>query len=124
MEEVTTMKKIIDLEKRGWDALSKEGNAAVDFYHPLLLDDAVFLFPGGLRIEGKEEILRSFAGQPWKYNKIEDPKVSKFAENISVLTYRVSAKREGDDAYQAWISSVYIVIDGDWKLGYHQHTLA
>ena len=118
------MKKIMDLEKRGWSALSMEGNAAVDFYHSLLLDDAVFLFPGGLRIEGKEDILESFVGKPWISYEIEDPKVSKLAENISVLTYRVNAKREGEDVYQAWISSIYILVGGDWKLGYHQHTLA
>jgi len=118
------MEKIIDIEKRGWDALSKEGNAAVDFYHSLLLDDAVFLFPGGLRMEGKVEILGSFASQPWKSYQIENPKVSKLAENVSVLTYYVKAKREGDDPYQAWISSIYILVNGDWKLGYHQHTAA
>jgi ketosteroid isomerase-like protein len=118
------MKKIIDLEKRGWDALSTEGEAAAVFYSSMLLDDAVFLFPGGMRIEGKEDILASFAAQPWNSYQIEDPKVSKPAEGISVLTYRVTAEREGGDIYKALISSTYIVVDGDWKLGHHQHTLA
>jgi len=123
MEEVTTMKMIIDLEKRGWEALSSERNRAIDFYRSILLESSVFLFPGGMRLEGKRRILESFASQPWKSYQIEEAKVSKFADNVSVLTYRVIAKREGDDAYQAWISSIYILVDGDWKLGFHQHTL-
>ena len=116
--------KIIDLEKRGWDALSMEGEAAAVFYGSMLLDDAAFLFPGGMRIEGKEDILESFAVQPWDSYQIEDPQVSSLAEGISVLTYRVIAEREGSDTYKALISSIYILVDGDWKLGHHQHTLA
>lgn len=116
--------EITALEMRGWDALTTEGSAATDFYRSMLLDDAVFLFPGGLRIEGREDILDSFAAQPWNSYQIEDPRVSKPADGISVLTYRVTAEQEGSDTYKALISSIYILVEGDWKLGHHQHTLA
>ena len=35
------VKKLIELEERGWRALSSGGNAATEFYGALLADDAV-----------------------------------------------------------------------------------
>ena len=118
------MQEIINLERQGWDALSSEGEAAVDFYDSILLEDAVMLFPGGMRVEGKAAILESFGSQPWKSYEIIEPKVAELADTVSVLSYRVTAEREGSESYSALISSTYILCDGEWKLGHHQQTLA
>lgn len=116
------MQVIVELEKRGWEALSAGGEAAAEFYGNLLLDDAVMLFPGGMRIKGKASILDSLGELPWSSYRMDDTRVARPAENVAVLTYEVTAKREGGDPYKALISSTYISVDGSWKLAHHQQT--
>jgi uncharacterized DUF497 family protein len=41
MKGVTTMQELIDLEERGWQALSSEGEAGKSFYSSVLHNDAV-----------------------------------------------------------------------------------
>jgi hypothetical protein len=117
------MQEIIDLEIKGWEALSIEGDAAYKFYESVLLDNAIMLFPGGMKIHGKMNILRSFGSQPWKSFQIEEPQVTALADGLAVLTYVVTARREGGDLYHVLISSLYILVEGTWKLGHHQHSV-
>lgn len=116
------MKSILEIEKQGWRALSSEGSAATDFYQTVLSKDAIMLFPGGLRLEGKESVLASLAAQPWKSFQLEEPRVVRVAEGVEVLTYKVSAQREGSPPYEALVSSTYTQLDGSWRLAVHQHT--
>ena len=85
-------------------------------------DDATIVFSGGIRISGKEKILESLATQPWKSFQIEDPQVISLSENAEVVVYRVTAQREGSEAYVAFISSTYVLNNGTWKLILHQQT--
>ncbi len=117
------MQEIIDLEKQGWQALSVQGDAAIAFYAAILLENAVMLFPGGLRIAGKANILASFGAQPWKSFKLENLQVAQLGKDVVVLTYEVTARREEQEPYHALISSLYLGVEGAWKLGLHQHTL-
>lgn len=116
------MQDLIELEEQGWQALSSEGEASKNFYSSILHNDAVMLFPGGMFIRGKENILASLAVQPWKSFQIEEPQVILLSENAGVLTYRVTAQREGGNPYMALISSTYTRSDGAWKLILHQQT--
>lgn len=116
------MQELIELEEEGWRALSSEGNAGKKHYESVLHDDAVMLFPGGMRIEGKGQILASLAAQPWQRYQIEAPKVITLSEDAALLIYRVTAQREGQDPYEALISSAYVRSSGQWKLVFHQQT--
>jgi len=42
------MKKLFELERQGWDAISRKGDAGKRFYESILREGAVMLFPGGL----------------------------------------------------------------------------
>jgi len=116
------MQDLIELEEQGWQALSSEGEASKKFYSSVLCDDAIMLFPGGILMNGKEEILASLAAQPWRSFQIEELQVIFLSENAGVLIYRVTAQREGSAPYVALISSTYIRSDGTWKLILHQQT--
>ena len=107
---------LLQLEEQGWRALSLEGNAGKKFYSSLLADDAVMLFPGGMFIWGKEEILRSIGSQPWRTFQIEEAQVIPLSESSSSVAYKVTAQREGGDPYTALVSSTYSLQQGDWKL--------
>jgi len=117
------MQDLIDLEKRGWKALTASREAAAEFYESVLLDNAMMLFPGGIRLEGKARILESFEDQPWKSYEMKKTSVTRPADNVRVLTYYVTARREEGDPYEALISSTYVQAEGTWKMALHQQTL-
>lgn len=114
--------ELIELEKRGWRALATEGDAAGQFYAAVLREDAVMLFPGGLRIAGRDRILGSLGTQPWKSFEIEAPQVISLTSNAAVLAYSVVAQREGGAPYRALVSSTYVHAEGAWRLVIHQQT--
>ncbi len=113
---------MIELEKQGWEALSKGRDVARGFYESLFLNETVMAFPGGMMVGGKEKILSSIDSQPWKFFQIEDSQVISLSENASAIVYKVTAKREGSDPYIALISSMYTCRNGQWKLALHQQT--
>jgi hypothetical protein len=80
------------------------------------------VFPGGIRISGKEQILESFSSQPWESFQIMEPNVLSIDESVKTITYKVTAKRPNSDPYHAIISSTYVKIEDAWKLVHHQHS--
>lgn len=116
------MQDLIELENLGWQALSSPGEAGKKFFKSVLRDDAVMLFPGGMLIAGKENILNSLAAQPWDSFQIEEPQVIALSENSKALLYKVTAQREGSEPYIALINSTYVFGDGTWWLVLHQQT--
>jgi len=46
------MQEMVDVEIMDWEALSISGNAAKGFYDNVLLENAVMVFPGGMRVSG------------------------------------------------------------------------
>jgi hypothetical protein len=118
---VTGMRELLDLEEQGWRALSTEGDAGKKFYASILREDAVMLFPGGMRIEGRDSILDSLGAQPWQSFRIDNPKVTSLGERAATLTYQVTAQRKCGEPYVALVSSTY-VRDKTWQLVIHQQT--
>lgn len=115
------MRELVDLEEQGWRALATEGDAGKKFYESVLRQDAVMLFPGGLRIEGRDRILESLGTQPWQSFRIENSKVISLSEGVAAVTYQVTAERQGSNPYVALVSSTY-VRSKTWQLVIHQQT--
>jgi uncharacterized glyoxalase superfamily protein PhnB len=119
---VDTLAVLLDLEERGWQALSTDAATARAFYADVLAEQAVMVFPGGMVLEGKAAILDSL-GEPWARHKISDPHVVNAASDTAILTYVVTAQRDGQDEYRARIASTYLREDAAWRLVFHQHTV-
>jgi Domain of unknown function (DUF4440) len=115
------MHELIELEQRGWRALSSADDTGKNFYGSVLREDAVMVFPGGMRIVGREDILRSLAAQPWDSFEMEDAAVISFTSRCAAVVYAVRAQRKGSAPYSALISSTY-VLDKSWQLVLHQQT--
>jgi hypothetical protein len=115
------MDELVDLERQGWTALSTEGDAGRQFYASVLREDAVMLFPGGLCIMGREDILQSLGTVPWETFEIDRPEVIAITPEVAALVYRVVAQRRGSGSYRALVSSTY-VRGSDWQLVVHQQT--
>lgn len=113
---------VADLERRGWEVLSTGPSEARSFYGAILADDAQMLFPRGMRLVGKGEILETMGGPPWASFEISDTQVVDLSETAQTITYKVVAQRQGADPYRALISSTYAVRSGEWRLVVHQHT--
>jgi hypothetical protein len=117
------MRELIELEEQGWRALSTEGDTGRKFYASVLREDAVMLFPGGMRVAGRDRILQSLGSQPWDSFHIENPVVVPLSANAATVVYTATARREGKEPYIALISSTY-VHDRTWQLVVHQQTPA
>lgn len=116
------MDELIELEERGWRALSTAGDAGRKFYASVLRDDALMLFAGGMRIAGRQRILESLGAQPWKSFQIERPELISLSAEAAVLVYSVTAQREEVKPYRALVSSTYVREQGAWRLVVHQQS--
>jgi hypothetical protein len=112
---------LIDLERRGWQALSSTPEAAVAFYEQVLDDEVTMLLPGGAVLADRTSILDSMAGQPWSAHRLEDFRVLQLTTDTAIITYSVHAERNST-SYSALMSSVYVRRPEAWKLAFHQQT--
>lgn len=118
------MNELIKMERKGWEALSSSKEASQNYYNSILHQDAMMMFPGGMQVKGKENILKSISSQPWYSFEIKNTQIISVSNQVKILTYRVNAQRKGSDLYEALISSTYILVDNKWKLIFHQQTPA
>ena len=119
--ELTGEQDLIELERQGWAALAADAETATAFYRELLAPDAVMLFPGGLRLHGRETILATMDAPPWESHALTEVAVTRPSDEVGVVSYVVGAVR-GGKPYAALVSSHYLKTDGGWRLYFHQHT--
>jgi hypothetical protein len=111
---------VLTLEEEGWRALSSDAGA--DYYRTHLTDDALMVFPFGV-LTREQSIEAIEAAPPWASYRIDEPRVVLLTEDSALVTYRATARREGDPTgYRAWITSVFVNRDGTWKLALHQQS--
>jgi hypothetical protein len=116
------VEELFELEERGWQALSTGQEEAREFYRPLLSEDSTMVFPGELRLTGKESILASMGALPWVSFRLTDYQALSLPEGGGMVIYRVTAQREGSEPYRALVSSLYLKRQGRWNLVFHQQT--
>ena len=110
-----------ELERRGWRALTTDAASATAFYRDVLDDEVRMLFPGGLLLTDREQIIESMGGPPWDSHELSDVDVLHPTPEVAVVSYSVEAQR-GATSYTALTASVYVRRAGGWKMVSHQHT--
>ena len=111
--------ELIELERRGWEALSTDRGA--DYYRGLLTEDALFAFPFGLM--SREDALAAIAAaKPWSSFEMSDERVIELTGDTATVVYSVSAHREGDPEFRGILSSTFVRRDGAWKQAFHQQS--
>ena len=115
--------ELIDLENKGWLALSKGADAALEFYDKVLDEEVIMLFPGDMYLSDRDEILRLMDSPPWEWYRIEPPVAQALGDRAGLLVYRVEAQRPGDEIYKALVCSVYVRRGERWKMTFHQQTV-
>ncbi len=119
---MSEMPDLINLEHQGWKALSSAPDEALKFYSNILAEDAEMIFPGGIRLIGREQILATMGGPPWQSFEISEERLAVLSDTAGAVTYKVIARREGAEPYQALICSTYALHAGEWRLVIHQQT--
>lgn len=111
--------ELIELERRGWEALSTDRGA--DFYRDLLTEDALFAFPFG--VMSREDALAAIeAAKPWSRFEIWDERVLELSDDSATVVYLVAAEREGQPEFRATLSTTFVRRDGEWKQAFHQQS--
>jgi len=110
--------EIESLERRGWEALSGPHGAV--FYEDAMADDALMVFPG-MVMDKATAISTIREVQPWATHELSDVRVAA-DDHAAIVTYRAAARRAGQPAYEAVMSSVYVRRGGRWLLLLHQQS--
>ena len=108
---------LLAIEEQFW-----KGDA--DFHVRTLTEDALMIFPAPAGLLDKARVVHAIAtSQRWREVAFRDSRLLQPRSDVAILAYRVSARREGQEArYAAYVSSVYIERNGGWELAFHQQT--
>jgi hypothetical protein len=111
---------LVSIEKKLWT------NDAV-FYHNNLTEDCLLIFPetGAINRDIAVDAIRkeNEEGRKWAEVDFSNIRKLRLADDVALLTYRVAARWEHQTtATTALASSLYIKLDGGWKLTFHQQT--
>lgn len=112
---------VIELERRGWTALTTSGDEAARFYDELLADDVVMVLPGGMVIAERAQAVAAMAGPPWDHVDLGPLRAVALTDDCVAVVYRATAHRSGS-GYEAWFTSTYARRDDAWRLAVHQQT--
>lgn len=113
--------ELLELERAGWRALSRDGAEAASFYGRILDEHCLMLLPGGIVIEGREQAVSSMQGPSWDAFELDQARVLEISDDAAALVYQARARR-GASGYRAWINSTYVRRGNEWRLALHQQT--
>ncbi len=80
------------------------------------------LLPGGVVVDNRDDVIRSMSGPPWSDYHLDEVRTRSLTGDVSVVTYRATAQRDGAQRYSALINSTYVRRADGWKLAVHQQT--
>ncbi|MBB6122246.1 nuclear transport factor 2 family protein [Nocardiopsis algeriensis] len=113
--------ELLELEHRGWQALSDGTGAA--FYGRLMTDDGVMVLAHGQVLDRQAVIASLDDAPPWRSYEIDEERVIPLGTSAAALVYRAAARRDtGSPVFRAWMSSTYVRRDGEWALASYTQT--
>ena len=113
--------ELIDLERRGWEALCKQ--TGDEFYGSLMTAEAVMVLANG-QVMDRDAVMRALAeAPPWASFELEDSRVVPIGDGSAALVYRATAARDPDSPpFECVMTSVYVADGDDWRLALYQQT--
>lgn len=114
--------QLLKLEHRGWQALCSGSGAA--FYGELMTEDGVMVLAHGYALE-RQAVVQSLENAPrWDSYDIADASVILLGPQQAVVRYTGTGRRRGEPDFVALMASVYLRVDGAWRLAHYQQTPA
>lgn len=112
--------ELLELEHRGWQALCDGQGAA--FYGDLMSEDGVMILAHGQALD-RQAVVASLEHAPaWDSYSIDNSTVTTLGSDQAILRYTGTGRRSGDPDFVALMASVYVRIDGVWRLAHYQQT--
>lgn len=118
---MTVPNDLPELERAMWRAMVAGPDEAVAFYDEVLADRVLMLFPGGMVIDDRQQVVDSMRSVGWDSYELSDERVFDLGESSAVVAYRGVARR-GADEYEALFNSTYVRRGDSWALALHQQT--
>ncbi len=105
-----------DLERRLWLDGEPRYRAALD---------PACMMTFGFGVLAGEAIMESLEAAPrWTSVDMAERRLTRPGDDLAVLAYRATGRREGEPPYEAWCSSTYRRDGPRWRLVQHQQTPA
>ena len=115
-----TKESLLALEHEGWDALCEQRGGS--FYGELMTDDGLMVLVNGYVLD-RDAVVASLNDSPaWDSYEISEPRLVPLGEDAAVLVYRARAQRGSDAPFEAIMSSIYRLVDGEARLALYQQT--
>ena len=113
--------ELLDLEHGGWRSLC--AGTGANFYGRIMTDDGVMVLADGAVLD-RTAVVASLADAPvWDEYTITDERLIAPSDDRAVLVYTGRARRAGNALpFVARMSSVYVRLDGSWRLALYQQT--
>ncbi|MGB7818143.1 MAG: nuclear transport factor 2 family protein [Ornithinibacter sp.] len=111
---------LLDLERKGWDALCDGTGAA--FYGGLMTSDGVMVLANGM-VMTRDDVVAALAEAPtWDDYSVDDVRVVGVGDGAASLVYRGTARREGQDPFAGAMTSTYVRTPEGWRLALYTQT--
>jgi hypothetical protein len=114
-------RELLELEHRGWAALS-DGSGA-DFYGSLMTDDGVMVLANGAVADRAAVVGSLRNAPPWRRFEIDSARAVRAGADAAVLVYEARAWREESEApFAGAMTSTYVRTGGRWRLAVYTQT--
>jgi Domain of unknown function (DUF4440) len=108
------------IERQGWDSLC-DGTAS-DFYGKVMTSDGFMVLANGAALT-RDQVVSALRDAPtWSGYQMSDIRLVTTGGDSAALVYKGTAERDGEDAFVGTMSSVYVRINGTWRLALYTQT--
>jgi hypothetical protein len=115
---VPLLDELLDWERRYWAAAGDP-----EFYDAHLAESALMVFPAPYGIFDRAATIEAVGNSAgWRSYELDEAVAVELGDDGAVLAYRARAVRADGSAYDAYVASVYVRREGEWKLALHQQT--
>ena len=114
------MEELLALEKEGWDALCN--GTGSDFYGKVMTHDGLMVLGNG-QVMTRDEVVEALRNAPrWESFEMKDPRTVLIGTEAGAVVYLCTAQRGEGAPFEGAMSSVYVRMEGEWRLALYQQT--
>ena len=120
------MRRSQGIEESPWELERAFWSEGASFHDRYLALDALMIFPDPAGIMHRAAALRGLKAAPrWSNLRFSYQRIVYPGEDAAIVAYDITADRAGLAGYSARCSSMYVRVNGEWRLAaHHQSPLA
>jgi hypothetical protein len=108
------------LERKGWAALC-DGTASA-YYGEVMTSDGVMVLANGSAMT-RDQVVTALRNAPaWDDYEMSEVRLVTTGRDGAAIVYRGAAHRDGEVAFVGTMTSVYVEVNGAWRLALYTQT--